>query len=108
MSQQPTSQEDRSAALIPPLALMAPWRLVSVEAVEALRLKVRFKDGLEGLVDLSGLIASPKAGLFAELSDPVLFRAVRLDLGVATWPNGADLAPDAMHRAIAKQGIWVL
>ena len=36
------------------------------------------------------------------------FRQVRVDLGVAVWPTGADLAPDAMYDAIRASGEWIL
>jgi hypothetical protein len=29
-------------------------------------------------------------------------------LGAIQWPNGADLAPDAMYDAIRQSGLWVL
>ena len=38
-------------------------------------------------------------GVFAPLSDPVSFRAVRVerDAGTVDWPNGADLDPDVLY-----------
>jgi hypothetical protein len=67
---------------------------------------VRFVDGLTGTVDLSALIASPKAGVFARLSDPSLFQQVRVEMGAVVWPGELDLAPDAMHAAIKERGEW--
>jgi len=29
-------------------------------------------------------------------------------LGAVTWPGELDLAPDAMHAAIRRTGVWVL
>ena len=45
---------------------------------------------------------------FEPLTDESLFRQVRVDLGVAVWPTGADLAPDAMYDAIRASGEWIL
>ncbi len=84
----------------------APWRVASAEAHEGFVLSVRFLDGVEGKVDLTSLIASPKAGVFAELRDKDLFDALKVEGGAVTWPNGLDLAPDAMYRAILKSGIF--
>ena len=47
-------------------------------------------------------------GVFARLSQPAEFRQARLQDGVLTWPGELDLAPDAMHQAIAQHGQWVL
>lgn len=60
------------------------------------------------MVDLSGMVQSSGAGVFAALRDPVLFAQVRLDLGAVTWPGDLDLAPDAMHAAIQERGEWRL
>ena len=70
------------------------------------RLSVRFNDGLTGCVDLSALLESPQAGVFACLRDPGVFEQVRVELGAVTWPGGLDLAPDAMHAAIKQRGEW--
>jgi hypothetical protein len=69
---------------------------------------VSFADGLTGTVDMSRLVHSPKAGVFAALTDPSLFAQVRLDFGAVAWPGDLDLAPDAMHAAIQQHSEWAL
>jgi hypothetical protein len=86
----------------------SPWRVTEVEALSGFRLRVVFADGLTGMVDLSGLVHSPRAGVFAALSDPSLFAQVTLDYGVVSWPGELDLAPDAMHAAIKEHAVWTL
>ncbi len=46
--------------------------------------------------------------LFAALRDPSVFAQARVVLGAVQWPNGADLAPDAMYDAIRENDVWVL
>jgi hypothetical protein len=77
-----------------------PWRAVSVEALPGYRLRVRFIDGLEGIVDMSALVASPNAGVFAALADPEAFNRAFVALGAVCWPGGLDIAPDAIHAKI--------
>jgi hypothetical protein len=80
----------------------SPWRVTAVEALPGFRLRVAFADGLTGFVDMSRMVHSPKAGVFAALADPSLFAQVTLDYGAVAWPGDLDLAPDAMHAAIQK------
>jgi hypothetical protein len=101
-----TTQDDRAASVTPAIRPSAPWRVEEVKALPDDRLFVRFIDGLTGIVDLSALIASRGAGVFARLRDPALFEQVRLELGAVVWPGGPDLAPDAMHAAIKEHGEW--
>jgi hypothetical protein len=75
-------------------------RLVHVTAVDVVgdhRLRLRFEDGADGEVDLS---TWEWRGLFEPLADPGYFRQVELDqeLGTIVWPNGADIAPETLHR----------
>lgn len=100
-----SAEENRAASLAAP---SVPWRTVAVEALPGFRLRVRFEDGVEGLVDMAELVRSPAAGVFAALSDPGRFSAVFLDRGVVCWPGEIDLAPDAMHAAIVASGRWTL
>jgi len=109
MSSQRAAAENRAAEIdYPPIVPRARWRVAEVEALPGWRLRVRHNDGVTGVVDLSGLIHSPRAGMFAALRDEAVFGKVFLDLGAVTWPGEIDLAPDAMHDAIAARGEWIL
>ncbi|MDR2207876.1 MAG: DUF2442 domain-containing protein [Azoarcus sp.] len=90
------------------IQLRMPWRVLAVEALPGFWLHVRFVDGTEGTVDLSALIQSPRAGVFAALANPSLFAQVHVEYGAVTWPGEIDLAPDAMYAEIKKTGTWVL
>jgi hypothetical protein len=104
----PTIDEDPSASLTAEAAPCSPWRVTAVEALPGFRLRVAFADGLTGTVNMSRMVHSPKAGVFAALADPSLFAKVRLDYGAVTWPGELDLAPDAMHAAIQEHKEWSL
>ena len=108
MLAQSASEEDSTASVVPPVKPSRPWRVQRVEALPDFVLRVRFLDGLEGEVDLAGLIHSARAGVFGALAIPGKFEEVSLELGAVVWPCGLDLAPDAMHRAISAKGRWVL
>ena len=83
------------------------WRLIEVHTSIGYRLAVRFVDGTTGEVDLSRLIMSDNAGIFAQLRDPKIFAQAHLEYGAVVWPGEIDLAPDAMYDEIKKQGRWV-
>jgi hypothetical protein len=82
--------------------------VTEVEALQDFRLRVVFADGLTGLVNVSCLVHSPRAGVFAALADPAVFAQVTLDYGAVTWPGELDLAPDAMHTALLEDREWTL
>jgi hypothetical protein len=54
-------------------------------------------------VDLSQHLHGP---VFGPLQDEVLFAKAYVELGTVVWPNGADLAPDAMYDEIKRTGCW--
>lgn len=104
MRKEAVFEQDISARVTPSV----PWRLKDVEALSGYRLKVCFQDGLEGIVDMSLLVSSENAGVFAALRDETVFLRVFLEYGAVTWPGEIDLAPDAMYEEIKKNGTWVL
>jgi len=74
-------------------------KVKSVQPLPGYRLKVEFTDGVGGEVDLSGRLLGP---VFEPLKDPLFFAQVSIDeFGAICWPNGADLAPDALHEKLA-------
>lgn len=67
----------------------------SVRARRGYRLWIEFDDGIAGEIDLSRRLEGP---VFEPLKDPTLFQQVAIDeFGAIFWPNGADLAPDAVY-----------
>ena len=109
--QPPTTPEaDRSPEVAPPIRHVVPWRVVAVKARADMRLQVEFVDGTKGEVDLGPVLRSAQVGgtLFEPLIDPEFFAQARVVLGAVEWPNGADLAPDAMYDEIREHGRWVV
>lgn len=80
-----------------------PYEIRAVEYLGGFRLRLTFADGLVSDVDLSERLAGELGPVFAPLKDPAFFAQVRVDpeLGTIVWPNGADLAPDALHARAA-------
>ena len=81
------------------------WDVTSVKPVQYLTLKVKFSDGLQGTVRFK---PTHLTGVFESLKDETYFNKVFVDHGVVTWPGELDLAPDAMHTEIKKNGFWLL
>ena len=70
-------------------------RVHSVSPLDDFRLRIEFDDGTAGEVCLADRLFGP---VFEPLRDPKLFAQVFVDeFGVVAWPNGADLAPDALY-----------
>jgi hypothetical protein len=96
------TQENPASGVIP----KAPWRVKAVSVLPAYRLAVTFQDDMNGIVDLSAVRTASEAGVYAALSDIGLFEKAYVDLGVVTWPNGADLDPAWMYEQIRKEKVW--
>ena len=99
---------DPAAGVAPAPRPAAPWRVVSVEPGPEMTLRVAFLDGTAGGVRLQGFLESPRVSgtVFEALREPAVFGQARVDLGAVSWPNGADLAPDAMYDGIRACGHW--
>jgi uncharacterized protein DUF2442 len=69
---------------------------VSASPLDGHRLRMRYEDGVEGVVDLGTIVSF--RGVFGPLRYPAYFSQVRVDpeLGSVSWPNGADLDPDVL------------
>ena len=94
--------------VVPTSRPLADWRVMTVEPLPELRLHVVFCDGTSGEVWLRSFLESPQISgtIFEPLREPEVFRQAHVELGAVAWPNGADLAPDAMYDAIREYGYW--
>ncbi len=97
---------DRTVEVTPSITQSSPWSVRQVRALPGFKLAVDFADGTNGVLDASGLIQSPTAGVFACLRDVRLFEQVHISHGAVTWPGDLDLAPDAMYVEIKAHGDW--
>ena len=75
-------------------------RAVKIAPLPKYRLHVEFGDGVSGTIDLSGELDGE---VFRPLREEAVFRQVAVDeFGVVCWPNGPNLAPDAMHNELTR------
>lgn len=101
MSRQTATETHQATGVIP----AAPWRLRALSVLPQWQLAVTFNDGLTGIVDVSALVQGPAPGVFEALRDPAYFAQAYLDCGALAWPNGADIAPDTLHKEISRSGV---
>ena len=73
------------------------WDVVEVRPENTREFRVKFDDGLSGLIVIDSSFCS---GVFKALLDDDFLRQASADNGVVTWPNGLDLAPDTMYNEI--------
>jgi hypothetical protein len=78
-------------------------RIMSAEVCGPSSLRVVFNDGSTRQVDLRPFLDGP---VFSPLQDPEFFRRVTLNpvTGTVEWPNGADLAPEALRELPECEG----
>lgn len=73
-------------------------RVVTVVPLAGHTLEVVFLDGVRGSVSLADRLFGP---MFEPLRDEEFFQSVFVDeFGAVCWPNGADLAPDALYERV--------
>lgn len=64
------------------------------------RIRLRFNDGAEGIVDLKDAL---EGEIFEPLKNIANFRAFRVDPDIETivWENGADMAPEFLYQKMS-------
>lgn len=73
-------------------------KVKTVKPLAPYRLEVEFTDGNRGTISLEDRLFGP---MFEPLKDWKVFSQVGVDeCGAIYWPNGADLAPDAVYEKI--------
>ena len=72
------------------------YDVIQAKYLGGYRVRLRFRDGVEGDIDLEAHLWGP---VFEPLKDVEFFRKFRVDPESHTlvWPNGADIAPETLH-----------
>ena len=71
------------------------WDIIDLKYIDGYQLKLTFKDGESGIVDLSAY--SERGGVFRNFSDLEYFRKVYVEHGVLCWPGDVDIAPETIY-----------
>ena len=99
-----TTETHQAFGIIP----SAAWRVLNIKIEPSYRLQVTFMDGTKGWVDLSLWLFSSRidGSVFEALREDDFFKFATVELGAITWPNGADLSPDAIYDAFQLNEEW--
>ena len=71
-------------------------QVVGARHVSGFIVSTRFDDGTEKSIDVSQWFKGP---VFEPLKDLKLFKKFFIEGGTLAWPNGVDIAPEALYAA---------
>ena len=71
-------------------------QVVEAHHISGFIVSTRFNDGSEKCIDVSQWFKGP---VFEPLKDPKLFKKFFIEAGTLAWPNGVDIAPEALYAA---------
>lgn len=71
-------------------------QVISARYVGGFIVSTRFDDGTEKQIDVSQWFKGP---VFEPLKDRKLFKKFFIEGGTLAWPNGVDIAPEALYAA---------
>ena len=70
--------------------------VVEAHHISGFIVSTRFDDGTEKFIDISQWFKGP---VFEPLKDLKLFKKFYVEAGTLAWPNGVDIAPEALYAA---------
>ena|SRR5215469_6053537 len=71
-------------------------QVIRARYIGAFVVSARFDDGTEKYIDVSRWFKGP---VFEPLKDPKFFKTFFIEAGTLAWPNGVDIAPEALYAA---------
>lgn len=79
-------------------------RVKSVSYLDGYRLKLRFTNKQEGIIDFRQRIVG-RGGVFKPLEELEFFKQVKVDkeAGTLVWPNEVDFCPDVLYQLAMSQ-----
>jgi hypothetical protein len=78
-------------------------KIKRLERLDGFRVRVVFSDGTNGVHDFTSLV-NESGPMVEPLRDAAYFGRVFLEFGAPTWPNGFDIAPEWLRRAMEQAG----
>ncbi len=72
--------------------------VTAVKVVPPYGLEVTFTDGIVRRVNLARLLEKTDGPIFGPLRDPAFFAQAYIEGHTVAWPNGADIAPEALYQ----------
>ena len=79
------------------------WDILEIENISDYKLKLKFKNGEKGWVDLSNY--QEKGGVFNKFKDAEFFSKVKVYGGVLCWPDDIDIAPETIYSLATGKGL---
>ncbi len=71
-------------------------QVVEARHISGFIVSTRFDDGTEKQIDISQWFKGP---VFESLKNPKVFKKFFIEGGTLAWPNGVDIAPEALYTA---------
>jgi hypothetical protein len=71
-------------------------QVIKAKYVSGFVIATRFDDGTEKHLDISQWFRGP---VFKALKDSKFFKKFFIEAGTLAWPNGVDIAPEALYEA---------
>ena len=71
-------------------------QVIDARHIREFIVSTRFNDGTEKYIDVSQWFKGP---VFEPLKDPKFFKKFFIEAGTLAWPNGVDIAPEALYAA---------
>ena len=71
-------------------------QVIGARYVSGFTVSTRFDDGTEKQIDISQWFHGP---VFEPLKDRKVFKKFFIEGGTLAWPNGVDIAPEALYAA---------
>ncbi|MBL0318456.1 MAG: DUF2442 domain-containing protein [Alphaproteobacteria bacterium] len=68
--------------------------VIEASYLENYKIRLRFNDNKEGIIDLEDVIHNDHRTLFKELSNTESFKRFHVEMDTVIWENGLDLAPE--------------
>lgn len=73
--------------------------IIRAEYLSGHRVHLWFNDRTDGIVDLADVLDGP---IFEPLKDTAYFKQFRIEGHTLVWDNGADFAPEYLHRLVQQ------